>query len=207
MPEQRRAVAELQAALRAGVEWTSVHQLVNMGRLPTGFRAFCAEPIKSTTLPRGNDWAWNQSSKSVTHTVNSVPIKLVKLSPRLRKNSGSNPQDGERKAPHLKVWVITINMNPQTYYIWVERGEDNIQAEKRSPLVMRSGAQAHGVAPPVSAHDIVARGFLGAPLQLPMWLPPPTVRPQTALTEQSLQFLGDWLPENMIVEDWEQTSL
>mmetsp|Transcript_121916 Transcript_121916/g.171575 ORF Transcript_121916/g.171575 Transcript_121916/m.171575 type:complete len:228 (-) Transcript_121916:31-714(-) len=201
-PEQRRAVSGLKAALRGEAGWTTPQQLLGMSALPTGFRAFSSQPIKSSMLPRGQHWSWNQSSKSITHSVNNIQVKLVKVTPRLKKQKRLHMSQGGEKAPPLKVWLITMDMTPKSYYLWVERGDEDSEMVEIASVPRPASDEPL----PVSAfgHDIPSRGFGSGPLQLPLWLPSPTTVTQPTLTEQSLQFLGEWLPENMLTEEWTQ---
>ena len=129
-PEQSRAVRVLEEHF---VTWP--HSLINRNfdlpficKKDTFF--FTETPLNTSTLPRGENWSWNQSRarQNISAVDSSISACFYKLSTRKTPHS-------ETKAPLFKIWIFNISIpilgkegDKIINFMWCEKGFDFVES-------------------------------------------------------------------------------
>jgi len=132
-PEQSKAIKKLLEHI--GNREKLIIDKIKEEMMKTGFVAFLNKKISKNMIPKGTNWAWNQSNARIIYPLSDkVNVTLFKLNPRrltdgTSSNSTNNFNDDDKPSYKLWVYQLTTSNDASNQHL---SGDNQSQSSKNS---------------------------------------------------------------------------
>lgn len=118
--EERIAIDKLESLFENRFARNTIR--LTLTDIETDFTFFTNQQLKTSLLPKGRGWIWNQSRSRKTVQLRGYEICFYKVNARIIKYSPYT-------APSYKVWIYHIKHGIEQFsFFWCEKGNDEASA-------------------------------------------------------------------------------